>query len=183
MITFPESVEIRTPSGEYITTYNLIHIRGNIFAVHHNMHAITNVDREAFGYIIYYEGFLYGYTIVEDDETKQSVDPNREPSYDYRLIYFAFIGFKDTENGFDVDDIIQGYCSNLGYAFYQYLSEVNVHPSIKQKDAIQAIYAKMKREYTEESLKQNPYGMALHALSGSLAEFYANLHHELDEMI
>ena len=183
LITFPESVEIRTPSGEYITTYNLIRIRGNIFAVHHNMHAITNTDREAFGYIIYHEGFLYGYTIVEDDDTVKSVDPEHEPGYDYRLIFFAFIGYNENDNGFDVDELIQRYCTNLGYSFYQYLSEVSVHPSIRQKDAIQAIYEKMKREYTEDSLKQNPYGAALHTLSGELAKFYTDLYNELGELI
>lgn len=179
MLHFPKNINAYDPSGQCVATYQLVKVKDNIFAVQHQMHAVLNTTNEAFGYVIYKDGHLFGYILTP-------IDPDcrvNERTYDYTLIYMAYVGFEEKKEDITSDEIVDQYCDTIAMSFYRFLTTKNVHPSLIQQKQIQETYEKLKKYYREEEFKVNPYGIALLNIAESLSIFYTELKEELEELV
>lgn len=171
-MNFPQTIDVYNTAKKCIASYTLSKIQNDAFSLN-PIGVFTNKDDEVFGYIIYDEsGWLHAYAL-------HAVDGNSE-NLEHVLIFYTFVG--ESASPEELDHIVMTYCNTIGMAMYQYGQGPNKHPSIQQKERMEAIRDVLESGKLDTGFKTSPYQTSLLEMANSLASFYLDMATKLLEI-
>lgn len=171
-MNFPQTIDVYNTAKKRIASYTLSKIHNEAFSLN-PIRAFTNKDDEVFGYIIYDKsGWLHAYALHAVNDDPEDLE--------HVLIFYAFVGESATPE--ELDHIVMTYCNTIGMAMYQYGQGPNKHPSLQQKDQMEAIRDILVSGKLDTGFKTSPYQTSMLEMANSLASFYLDMATKLLEI-